>query len=132
MAKYKLTFPRWKEDIVSMRRTLLHLPSTPNDVIPRVGDLIITVPELEAKEGVVVEVAEVSQALLGDDRDWRLLNLAAEPGLRSVSEREYRARWDAVNPDVPWESNPTVWRIVFRYLEGVELLTAVADIQRTS
>lgn len=38
----------------------------------------------------------------------------------------YRQRWDTVNPDAPWESNPTVWRVVFRYLDGTDALTALA------
>lgn len=97
------------------RRTLVHLPSTPTDVEVRVGDTLITLPDHGSDKGVLLEIVEVDHVLLCQFplRDWALLNLPDD----NLGLDAYRARWDATNPDVPWETNPTVWRVVFRYLD---------------
>jgi hypothetical protein len=114
MAMYKLECPRWEEDIVSRRRTLIHLPSTPTDIEPRVGDSIIAFPYRAPGPRVMIEIVEVSAVPLCESSlgDWTLLNLPADDS----GVQAYRTRWDATNPDLPWETNPIVWRVVFRYL----------------
>jgi len=126
MAEYKIVFPRWREDIASHMRTLAHIPCDPGVELKQ-GDQLVILRRHSASEGIRVEVVESGRVKLVDslhaDGDWIRLNLADnDGGFRSDASRAaaflaYSGRWNDINPDVPWTSNPMVWRIVFRYLE---------------
>lgn len=124
MTQYKIEFPRFGEDIASGRRTLVHLPALPDVPEIKQGDTMVIVQRRENAFGIQVTVTSVSKVALDDslveDQDWVLLNLAPPQGFRSSSARAdaliaYSTRWDSTNPDAPWGSSPTVWRIVFSY-----------------
>ena len=140
MAEYQIVFPRWNEDIATHKRTLVHIPCDPGIELKR-GDVLTILPE-NGPSGMRVEIIEAGQVRLVDSLtplpglgaaaaldDMARLNLMPgidrarlddfEPAIAS-----YRQRWNTVNPDVPWTSNPTVWRVVFRYLPP-EYATAV-------
>src|SRR5690242_7179438 len=115
MAKYKLTFPRIEEDILSKKRTVVHLPCD-SEELRRVtfgpGDIMLICAEYAGPTVARITFADVMRCHIQDciAGDLALLNLPAD-GLDA-----YRVRWDAANPDTPFEGNPLVWRIVFHYL----------------
>jgi hypothetical protein len=125
MSEYRIVFPRWNEDIATHRRTLVHIPCDPG-VDLKQGDQLIILRRHSESRGIRVEIVETGQVKLvnslATDGDWIRLNLAdRDDGFGSDASRAdaflaYGGRWDDVNPDVPWASNPTVWRVVFRYL----------------
>jgi len=150
MAEYRIVFPRWNEDIATHKRTLVHIPCDPGVELKR-GD-VLTILREDERSGMRVEIIEAGRVRLVDSltplpgpaaaaalNDMARLNLMPrvdataaiiqarmadlEPAIAS-----YRQRWETANPDVPWASNPTVWRVVFRYLPEMtppEYATAV-------
>jgi hypothetical protein len=115
MAKYKLTFPRIEEDILSKRRTVVHLPCDAEElrhITFRPGDIMSISAEYAGSTVARITFTDVTKCHIQDcvAGDLTLLNLPSD-GLDS-----YRIRWDAANPDAPFEGNPLVWRIVFHYL----------------
>jgi hypothetical protein len=103
-----IVFPRWSEDVATERRVLVHVPSDQSWFA--VGDSLVLVPSRHSfgKAATVVEVTRGQLVeLLADDLP--LLNLG--PG----DVAAYSARWDRANPRHPIASDPTVWRVVFRY-----------------
>lgn len=124
MARYRVQVPRWIGDIVRRRRTLLHLPVAVEVPEIRPGDQLALTPPYDEENPdcmliVTTDVVEVSKVRLADiladhGDDWGRLNLGH---LSHVEARfRYSQRWDAANPEVPWETNPLVWRVVFRYI----------------
>lgn len=135
MVVYEVIMPRWEEDVVTRQRTLIHIVCQPSDPIVSEGDeLHLITPPLDCV-GVRVTVTSVSKVRLVESLtplpgpsaaaaldDMARLNLMPAIDQARMAEfataiAAYRRRWNAVNPDAPWGSNPTVWRIVFRYLE---------------
>jgi len=132
MAEYRIVFPRWNEDIATHKRTLVHIPCDPG-VELKPGDLL-TILRRNEPSGMRVEIIEAGQVRLVDSLtplpgpaaaaaldDMARLNLMPSVHHARMADFEpaiasYRQRWDAVNSDVPWASNPIVWRVIFRYL----------------
>jgi len=124
MSNYEVECPRFAEDIISRRRTLLHWPcdETPE---PSAGDTLTLIPFPGARRGMLVVVTSVSKVRLVDslaagDGDWVRLNLGPPGGFEHHAERErarsaYWARWDAAFPSAPCIGNPFAWRVVFHY-----------------
>jgi hypothetical protein len=134
MAEYQIVSPRWNEDVVTQKRTLFHIPCDPG-VELKIGDLLaIRSDEREEIRTVCAAIIEASRVRLVDSLtpipgpaaaaalgDMARLNLIPDIDQARMADLvpaidSYRRRWDTVNPDVPWASNPTVWRVVFRYL----------------
>jgi hypothetical protein len=100
--------PRWNEDIASERRTVLHLLTDAAEFA--VGDRLLVVPSavLRGKSATVVEAHRMRLVECLVD-DLPLL------GLGPTDAEAYYERWDRANPLHPLSSDPTIWRIVFRY-----------------
>ena len=111
MTKFRyrtIVFTRWNEDIATERRTVLHLSMEVVDFA--VGDRLLVVPSpvLRGKSATIVEVRRVRLVECLVD-DLPLL------GLGPADAEAYHTRWDRRNPQHPISSDPTIWRIVFRY-----------------
>jgi hypothetical protein len=128
MTAYRIVFPRFGEDVLSKKRTLVHVPASPD--VPNIwpGDRLLIVMNERDTAGVAGEVIGVSMVKLVESPSPLLGRIAAMgfddmvrlnlmPGEWASAVVAYRQRWDATNPDALWASNPTVWRIVFRYLD---------------
>jgi hypothetical protein len=119
MAKYQLVFPRISEDILTKKRTVVHLPCDVVDVAPYeflVGDTMEIVAVRGGPRVALVVFTDVTKCPISDCvvGDLPLLNLP-ENGIEA-----YRVRWDDTNSDASWAQSPVVWRIVFRYLPNSE------------
>jgi hypothetical protein len=88
-------------------RTLILLPTTPG-WDGNVGDLITAVGHTNSHRGVPLIVTEVRVMPL---REAVELDPKA---LGPKTAEEYLTRWDEVNPETPWMTNPTVYRVVVR------------------
>jgi hypothetical protein len=133
------------EDIATHKRTLVHIPCDPGVEIKE-GDQLIILRRHSESRGIRTEIVETGQVKLVDSLtplpgatataaldDMARLNLMPSIDQARIAEfapaiAAYQNRWDDVNPDVPWASNPMVWRVVFRYLPEMappEYATAV-------
>lgn len=150
MVVYEVIMPRWAEDIVTRKRTLIHFACRPEDPVLNEGDSLQLCDrdvELATNRAMIrVTVTSVSKVRLVESLtphpgtaaldDMARLNLMpaidhARMAACAPAFGVYRRRWNAVNPDALWESNPTVWRIVFRYLETPPEFSTAARKQRT-
>jgi hypothetical protein len=113
--QYKLCFPRIEEDIRSRKRTLFHWPCADEETrhLEFSSDDIMWITA--TKNGPPVAIVAFTQTtkdhlskIVADDLP--LLNLPPE------ALADYRKRWDEANPAFPFDSDPLVWRVVFRYL----------------
>jgi len=104
---HRVLFPRFSDDIVSERRTLLYAPLETRDW--KSGDTILmyAAPNgIPGKQGVLTSVRSVALDA----------ELDADLGKMCVPGRaEFLAHWDAAHPGMPAASNPLVCRIEFRY-----------------
>lgn len=103
---HEVTFPRFDADIISRRRTLFHVPV--ENLMWSVGEEI----RLITRDGIT----RCEVGILTSVRQVRLLaELDADlPMLGNVDRVLYLASWDALH-HVPSITDPTVWRIEFRY-----------------
>lgn len=130
MPEYVIVFPRWTDDIVSKRRTLVHLPVIYDGEYRkgprfRVGQTLMLTPLRQLwdcwAEITSVDRVQLLDSLAAGDEDWILLNLAPIGVAMEFPDREraranYWKRWDSTNPTLPCSGNPMVWRVVFKYL----------------
>lgn len=99
-------FPRYAVDITTRRRTVYH---TTEGGLHK-GNGLCIVSSHNAPRGELVEITDVGKVKLSE------LSAADFDKLGGVTVEEYRARWDAANPNTLWESDPEVYCIEFRYL----------------
>src|SRR5277367_1649945 len=100
-----IVFPRWTEDVVSHRRLLLHWVE--DEFYP--GDHFTLINFWNAPRGVPAIVTSVDKVRLHEVTDEDLRKIG------NVTRESYIASWNKTQPDHPWNSNPEVYRIEFRY-----------------
>lgn len=129
MRSHPVRFPRYVDDIVSKKRTLMHIPIA-GDVATRISvdsAETIELPHEPFEVGDIIEfhngdwkpnrtpprvligtvVAASVVALEVNDADLPLLNVETAV--------EYLERWDSLMPDSPASLRPQVWRVEWVY-----------------
>jgi hypothetical protein len=131
----RICFARWATDIASSRRTIALVSPLNETYAP--GDevqLISTVPPdeetgasggwqfgmMRARDQVTV-TPFVRCALIVSVQTVKLLDAVDVDlkGLGANTREEFLARWNAVNPDLPADSNPDVSRVEWCFTDSV-------------
>lgn len=109
---HEITFPRFAEDILSHKRTLMHILFGYQGEPFRVGDRLLLFNHTTKGHrlprcpfGTIVSADLIELRL--QDSDLPLLNVA--------TVAEYFTRWDALHPEAPAATFPKVWRIEWAY-----------------
>lgn len=107
---HEIEFPRYRDDVMTQRRTLLHVPVDDHYPAWTVGDDLHLLAAPGYPRCAVGVVTHVGQVRLLDGIDADLPKLCA-------GRDEYLSRWDALHPDLSSARDPVVWRIEFRYAD---------------
>lgn len=104
---HEVHFPRYDTDVNSRKRTLFHM--TVDEQTWDVDDELRLIAHPNFPRCACAILTNVRQVKLLAELEGDLAKLG------EVNRESYLASWDALHPELPSTSDPTVWRIEFRY-----------------